>query len=97
MYFAASGVSQSSPGGTETPYCASNCLAWYSWIFIERLQDKPDLQPGRPFVIQLNWAARYGVPALTGRMCCRRRRKIKGESLQVCTPRRLKPGLHTQS
>ena len=30
IFLAASGVWQTSPAGTETPYWASNCLAWYS-------------------------------------------------------------------
>src|SRR5713226_7895967 len=31
---AASGVSQTSPAGTATPYWSRSCLAWYSWRFM---------------------------------------------------------------
>src|SRR5437763_1426196 len=39
IFFAASGVWQVSPAGMGTPYCASNCLAWYPCIFMDEAHE----------------------------------------------------------
>src|ERR1043165_5957270 len=55
---ASSMVLHGSPAGTVTPYCLSNCLAWYSWMFIpgkSPLVKRHHLQPHWSSVNRL-WA-----------------------------------------
>src|SRR5205085_912463 len=53
MQAASSAEAATSPGGVGTPYLASNCFAWYSWIFKFASSDVLDQPPFPQDVQQL--------------------------------------------